>query len=332
MRAYSQSVPKLAYIIKKPPTAYWAFLNGREQGYSCEGHNDSREEKLKRSASEDAVYKWTRYTNLQELCTRGLCPLPADATSQLDVLGHDRHPLGMDCTQIGVLKEPHQVCLWCFLQRQNRRALEAQIGLEVLSDLPHQSLERKLADEKFRRLLVLTNFAKRNSPRPVSMRLLHTPCSRRRFPRGLGGQLLSWRLPSSRLPRRLLSTSHGREEKLQKENKDKLSNTQTPKHEGRRKKSTRRTKSQSSNYGKGFLKIHTTEDLDSQHKRYILSSSFEYDSDFPPLEHLHWCSVCGPALEMLDEMQQSYPGNTLLRPWKYTWLLPGLFRRSPGCV
>jgi hypothetical protein len=32
------------------------------------------------------------------------------------------------------------------------------------------------------------------------------------------------------------------EEKLQKENKDKLNNTQTPKHEGRRKTSTRKTK------------------------------------------------------------------------------------------
>ncbi len=217
--------------------ANWAFLNGREHVYICKRHNDPREEDLKRSASKDVVYKWTRNTNLrQELCTRSLCPLPADATSQLDVLGHDRHPLGMDCTQISVLKEPHQVRLRCFLQRQNRRALEAQISLEVLSDLPHQSLERKLADEKLRRLLVLTNFAKRNSTRPVPMRLLHTPCSRRRLPRSLRGQLLSWRFPSSRLPRRLLSTSHGREEKLQKENKDKLSNTQTPKHEGKKEK------------------------------------------------------------------------------------------------
>jgi hypothetical protein len=84
----------------------------------------------------------------------------------------------------------------------------------------------------------------------------------------------------------------------------KLRNTK----ERRRKKSTRRTKSQSSNYWKGLLKIHTTVDLKQQHKRYILSSSFEWDSGFPPLEHLHRCSVCGPAL---DEMQQLYPGNTL---------------------
>jgi hypothetical protein len=29
------------------------------------------------------------------------------------------------------------------------------------------------------------------------------------------------------------------------------------------------------------------------------------------LEHLHWCPVCGPALEIFDEVQQLYPVDPL---------------------
>jgi hypothetical protein len=42
------------------------------------------------------------------------------------------------------------------------------------------------------------------------------------------------------------------------------------------------------------------------------------------LEHLHQCLVCGPALEILDEVQQSFPVNSLerlRRPWKNAHLL-----------
>ena len=40
-----------------------------------------------------------------------LRPLAADAPGQLDVLGEDGHPLGMDGAQVGVLKEADQVGL-----------------------------------------------------------------------------------------------------------------------------------------------------------------------------------------------------------------------------
>ena len=68
-------------------------------------------------------------------------PLAADPPGQLDVLGHDGHPLGMDCTQVGVLEEAHQVCLTGLLKSHHSRALEPQVSLEILSNLSDKALE-----------------------------------------------------------------------------------------------------------------------------------------------------------------------------------------------
>ena len=43
---------------------------------------------------------------LEELGT-----LSTDTASKLDVLGHDGDPLGVDCAQVGVLEETHQISL-----------------------------------------------------------------------------------------------------------------------------------------------------------------------------------------------------------------------------
>ena len=86
---------------------------------------------------------------------QGLRALAADAAGELDVLGHDRHALGVDGAQVGVFEEPHEVRLGGFLQRQNGVRLEAQVGLEVLRDLADQALERELADEQLGGLQVL---------------------------------------------------------------------------------------------------------------------------------------------------------------------------------
>lgn len=51
----------------------------------------------------------------------GLTPsgtLAADAPCQLDVLGHDGDTFGVDGTQVGVLKQPHQVRLARLLQEE----------------------------------------------------------------------------------------------------------------------------------------------------------------------------------------------------------------------
>ena len=51
----------------------------------------------------------------------------------------------VDSSQVGVL------------ERQRNRPVEAQVGLEVLSNLTDETLEGELPDEELSRLLVATN-------------------------------------------------------------------------------------------------------------------------------------------------------------------------------
>ena len=137
-----------------------------------------------------------------------LRPLPANAAGKLDVLGHDGDAFGVDGTQVGVLEEPHQVGLARLLQRHHRRALEAQVGLEVLRDLAHQPLERQLADQQLRGLLVAADLAQSYRAGPVAVRLLHAAGGRRALAGRLGGELFARRLAAGGLASRLLCTSH----------------------------------------------------------------------------------------------------------------------------
>ena len=137
-----------------------------------------------------------------------LRPLPANAAGKLDVLGHDGDAFGVDGTQVGVLEEPHQVGLARLLQRHHRRALEAQVGLEVLRDLAHQPLERQLADQQLRGLLVAADLSQGHRAGPVAVGLLHAAGGRRALTSSFGGELLAWCLAAGRLPSSLLSSSH----------------------------------------------------------------------------------------------------------------------------
>ena len=85
---------------------------------------------------------------------RNLSPFPTDPSGQLDVLGHDGDPLGVDGAEVGVLEESHKVSLAGLLQSHHSRALEAQVSLEILGDLTNQPLEGQLADQQLSRLLV----------------------------------------------------------------------------------------------------------------------------------------------------------------------------------
>ena len=58
--------------------------------------------------------------------------LSPDPPGQLDILGHDGDPLGVDGAQVGVLEEPDEVGLAGLLERSDGCALEPQVGLEVL--------------------------------------------------------------------------------------------------------------------------------------------------------------------------------------------------------
>ena len=125
-----------------------------------------------------------------------LSTLTTDTAGQLDILGHDGHTLGMDGTQVGVLKQTNEVSFAGLLEGHNSRALEPQVSLEVLGNLTDQTLEGELADEELSRLLVASDFAESHCARPVSVGLLHSSCGRGGLAGSLGGQLLPGGLAS----------------------------------------------------------------------------------------------------------------------------------------
>lgn len=102
-----------------------------------------------------------------------LAALAAETTGQRHVLGLDGHTLAVDGTQVGVLEEADEVRLAGLLESTDGRRLETKIGLEVLRDLTHKTLEGKLADEQLRRLLVATNLTQSDRTRLVAVGLLH---------------------------------------------------------------------------------------------------------------------------------------------------------------
>jgi hypothetical protein len=57
--------------------------------------------------------------------------------------------------------------------------LEAEIGLEVLSNLTDETLERQLADQELRRLLVATDLTESHGTGAVTMGLLDASCEKR---------------------------------------------------------------------------------------------------------------------------------------------------------
>ena len=135
--------------------------------------------------------------------------LSTDSPGQLDVLGHDGDTLGVDGAQVGVLKETDKVGLRGFLQGHDSGGLEAQIGLEVLSDLTDETLEGELADQQFGALLVPTDLTEGDSSRPVSVGLLDASGGWCALAGSLGGQLLARSLSSGRFAGGLLGTCHG---------------------------------------------------------------------------------------------------------------------------
>ena len=140
--------------------------------------------------------------------TNCLSSLSTDSAGQLDVLGHDGDTLGMDSTQVGILKQTNQVSFTGLLQSHDSRALETQVSLEILGNFSHQALEGKLADEQLSTFLVPTDLPESHSSRPVTMGLLDSSSGWSTLPCSLGSQLLPWGLASSRFPCSLLSSCH----------------------------------------------------------------------------------------------------------------------------
>ena len=80
----------------------------------------------------------------------------------------------MDGAEVGVLEEGDEVSLNGLLKSADGRGLEAEIRLEVLSDLTNKTLEGQLADEKLGGLLVATDLTESDGTRLVAVRLLDT--------------------------------------------------------------------------------------------------------------------------------------------------------------
>ena len=142
------------------------------------------------------------------LATEHLGTLPANAASELNVLRHDGHSLGVDGAQVGVFEETDQVSLRSFLERHDGRPLEAEISLEVLRDLANETLERELADEQLSGLLVAADLTESNCSWTVPMRLLDASGGRRGLARSLSGELLPGGLPTGGLASGLLRAGH----------------------------------------------------------------------------------------------------------------------------
>ena len=77
----------------------------------------------------------------------------------------------MDGAQVGIFEETDQVGFRGLLESSNSRRLESKIGLVILSDLTHETLEGKLADEEIGGLLVLADLTKSDSSGSVTVRL-----------------------------------------------------------------------------------------------------------------------------------------------------------------
>ena len=103
-----------------------------------------------------------------------LSTLTTDATSKLDVFGHDGDTLGVDGAQVGVFEETNEVSLGSFLKSHHGRGLEAKVSLEILNDFTNQTLEGELADEELSALLVTTDLTESDGTRPVSVGLFDT--------------------------------------------------------------------------------------------------------------------------------------------------------------
>lgn len=131
-----------------------------------------------------------------------LAALATETAGKSNVTRLDRDTLCVDGSQVCVFEEADQVGLGSLLKGTNSRALETQVGLEVLCDFTHETLEGQLADQEFRRLLVATNFTQSDGTRLVAVRLLD--CKDRRdqihHNKNKSTYLHRWRAQTCELP------------------------------------------------------------------------------------------------------------------------------------
>ena len=86
----------------------------------------------------------------------------------------DGDTTSVDGAKVGVFKERDEVGFNGFLKGTDGRRLEAEVGLEVLSNFTDKTLEGELSDQKLGGFLVATDFTESNGTRLVTMGLLDT--------------------------------------------------------------------------------------------------------------------------------------------------------------
>jgi len=99
--------------------------------------------------------------------------LPAKATCELNVLGHDRDAAAVDCAKARVSEEVDHVCLGSLLDREDSARLETETFFASHGDLTNEALERCLAQQQFRALLVAADLTKGDGAGAVAEWLLH---------------------------------------------------------------------------------------------------------------------------------------------------------------
>ena len=67
--------------------------------------------------------------------------LSADATGEVQVLFQDGHTSGVDGTEVGIFEETCEVAFGSLLKGQEGRALEAELGVNTVTDGTDETLE-----------------------------------------------------------------------------------------------------------------------------------------------------------------------------------------------
>ena len=114
----------------------------------------------------------------------------------------------MDGSEVGILEETNEVSLSGLLESQNSARLEAEVSLEVLSNLSDESLERELSDEELSALLIASDLSQSHGTRSVSVGLLDSSSGGGRLAGSLRSELLSGGLSSGGLTSSLLGSCH----------------------------------------------------------------------------------------------------------------------------
>lgn len=134
--------------------------------------------------------------------------LTTDTARELHVLGHDRHALGVEGAEVGVFEKAHDLRFGRLLEGEDREALETERDRKVVGNLTHKALERQLADEELRGLLLAADLAEGDRAGAEAGLLLEVADRRHGLARRLRREHLARVLTTGVFACSLLGTSH----------------------------------------------------------------------------------------------------------------------------